>query len=135
QVQAIRDLLDSDSLCMVVKERELRAALERLKIPPKLVVTDSQAFLKVSADTPRSVPMTSFSILFSRLKGDLAAQVEGALAVESLRPGDRILIAEACAHHPITAAIGRAKIPPCPRQSPRFNLPFAPTQAPDFPPD
>ena len=85
QVQAIRDLLDSDACCMVVKERELRRALDRLKTPPKLVVTDSQAFLKVAADTPRAVPLTSFSILMARFKGDLLAQVQGALAVEKLR--------------------------------------------------
>jgi [FeFe] hydrogenase H-cluster maturation GTPase HydF len=111
QVQAIRDVLDSDSFCLVVKERELRAALARLNTPPKLVVTDSQAFLKVAADTPRSVPMTSFSILFARMKGDLNTQVEGALAVDRLTSGDRVLIAEACAHHPITDDIGRVKIP------------------------
>ena len=111
QVQAIRDLLDGDAYCMVVKERELRAALDRLKTPPKLVVTDSQAFLKVSADTPKSVPMTSFSILFSRFKGDLLTQLRGAMAIESLRGGDRVLIAEACSHHPIGEDIGRVKIP------------------------
>lgn len=111
QVQAIRDLLDSDAYCLVVKERELRSALDRLIAPPKLVVTDSQAFLKVAADTPRSVPMTSFSILMSRFKGDLLAQVQGALAIENLRGGDRVLIAEACSHHPIGEDIGRVKIP------------------------
>ena len=95
QVQAIRDLLDSDAFCLVVKERELRSALERLKSPPKLVVTDSQAFLKVAADTPREVPLTSFSILMSRFKGDLLAQVQGALAIDALRAGDRVLVAEA----------------------------------------
>jgi [FeFe] hydrogenase H-cluster maturation GTPase HydF len=135
QVQAIRDLLDSDSLCMMVKERELRAALDRLKSPPKLVVTDSQAFLKVAADTPRSVPMTSFSILFSRLKGDLWTQVEGALAIESLCRGDRVLIAEACTHHPITDDIGRVKIPRWLRQYTGFDLVFDHTQGHDFPSD
>lgn len=111
QVQAIRDLLDGDAFCMVVKERELRAALARLTIPPKLVVTDSQAFLKVAADTPSNVMLTSFSIIFSRFKGDLITQVRGALAIEKLRGGDRILIAEACSHHPIGEDIGRVKIP------------------------
>jgi [FeFe] hydrogenase H-cluster maturation GTPase HydF len=76
QVQSIRDLMDSDAMALVVKERELRNALDRLNRPPKLVVTDSQAFLKVAADTPHDVPMTSFSILFSRFKGDLTSQVE-----------------------------------------------------------
>jgi [FeFe] hydrogenase H-cluster maturation GTPase HydF len=111
QVQAIRDLLDGDALCLVVKERELREALGRLKRPPALVVTDSQAFLKVSADTPPEVKMTSFSILFARQKGDLCQFVEGALAIERLRPGDRVLVAEACTHHPIGDDIGRVKIP------------------------
>ncbi len=111
QVQAIRDLLDSDAFGLVVKERELRTALDRLKVPPKLVVTDSQAFLKVAADTPKSVPMTSFSILMARFKGDLLAQVQGTLAIENLRAGDRILVAEACSHHPIGEDIGRVKIP------------------------
>ena len=111
QQQAIRDLLDGDSCCVVVKERELRMALERLTRPPKLVVTDSQAFLKVAADTPRDVPLTSFSILYSRFKGDLLEQVRGTLAAERLRDGDRVLIAEACTHHPIGEDIGRVKIP------------------------
>jgi len=111
QVQAIRDLLDSDAFCLVVKERELRTALDRLKVSPKLVVTDSQAFLKVAADTPKSVPLTSFSILMARFKGDLLAQVQGTLAIENLRAGDRILVAEACSHHPIGEDIGRVKIP------------------------
>ncbi len=111
QVQSIRDLLDNDALCLVVKERELRSALDGLKYPPKLVVTDSQAFLKVAADTPPDVPLTSFSILFSRFKGDLVSQTVGALAIDSLRPGDKVLIAEACTHHPIGEDIGRVKIP------------------------
>jgi [FeFe] hydrogenase H-cluster maturation GTPase HydF len=135
QVQTIRDLLDSDSLCMVVKERELRAALARLNAPPKLVVTDSQAFLKVAADTPSGVPMTSFSILFSRLKGDLTAQVEGALALDRLRSGDRVLIAEACSHHPITDDIGRVKIPRWIRQYTGAAIEFDHCQGHDMPAD
>lgn len=111
QVQAIRDLLDGDAYCMVVKERELRDAIDRLKRPPALVVTDSQAFLKVSADTPPDVKMTSFSILFARQKGDLGQFVEGAVAIERLKPDDRVLVAESCAHHPISDDIGRVKIP------------------------
>jgi len=111
QVQAIRDLMDSDAMALVVKERELKEALSRLGRPPRLVVTDSQAFLKVAADTPPDVPMTSFSILFARFKGELTTQVRGALAVEELRSGDRLLIAEHCSHHPIGEDIGRVKIP------------------------
>ena len=111
QVQSIRDLLDNDSLTMVVKERELRAALSRLNLPPKLVVTDSQAFLKVAADTPPEIPLTSFSILFARFQGDLLEMVKGAMAIDKLKTGDKVLIAEACSHHPIGEDIGTVKIP------------------------
>ncbi len=111
QVQSIRDLLDNDSFCMVVKERELREALSRLNKPPKLVVTDSQAFLKVAADTPPEIPMTSFSILFARFQGDLPEMVRGAMAIDNLKTGDKVLIAEACSHHPIGEDIGTVKIP------------------------
>jgi [FeFe] hydrogenase H-cluster maturation GTPase HydF len=135
QVQSIRDLLDADAMALVVKERELRTALERLKQPPKLVVTDSQAFLKVAGDTPRDVPMTSFSILFARFKGDLTAQVEGALALENLRPGDRILISEACGHHPIADDIGRVKIPRWLNQYVGGKLEVDTVQGHDFPED
>ncbi|HPQ71487.1 MAG TPA: [FeFe] hydrogenase H-cluster maturation GTPase HydF [bacterium] len=135
QVQSIRDLLDADAFALVVKERELRAALERLTVPPKLVVTDSQAFLKVAADTPREIPMTSFSILFSRFKGDLLTQTEGALAVDDLRPGDRVLIAEACSHHPIGEDIGRVKIPRWLTQYVGGKLEFTTVQGHDFPED
>jgi len=111
QVQVLRDLLDADRLALVAKERELRDALGRLRQPPDLVITDSQAFLKVDADTPPAVPLTSFSILYARLKGDLTAMAAGAAAIDRLRPGDRVLIAEACTHHPIGDDIGRVKIP------------------------
>lgn len=111
QVQTIRDLLDGDAYCMVVKEHQLREALDRLNRPPALVVTDSQAFENVAATTPLDVKLTSFSILFARQKGDLKQFVEGALAIERLRPSDRVLVAEACTHHPIGDDIGRVKIP------------------------
>lgn len=111
QVQSIRDLLDGDSFCVVTKERELREAFLRLNKPPKLVVTDSQAFLKVTADTPPEIPLTSFSILFARHQGDLAEMVRGAMVIEQLKPGDKIMIAEACSHHPIGDDIGSVKIP------------------------
>jgi [FeFe] hydrogenase H-cluster maturation GTPase HydF len=111
QVQSIRDLLDNDSYVLVVKERELRGALERLRKPPALVVTDSQAFLKVAADTPASVPLTSFSILFARYLGDLNEMIRGAVAIETLKAGDRIMVLESCSHHPIAEDIGTVKIP------------------------
>ena len=135
QVQTIRDLLDGDAYCMVVKERELRDAFERLRRPPALVVTDSQAFLKVAADTPPDVKMTSFSILFARQKGDLRQFVEGAMAIEDLRPGDRVLLAEACTHHPIGDDIGRVKIPRWLKQYVGGDLAFDTIQGHDFPDD
>jgi [FeFe] hydrogenase H-cluster maturation GTPase HydF len=133
QVQSIRDLLDSDAYCMVVKERELRSALDRLKTPPKLVVTDSQAFLKVAADTPRNILLTSFSILFARFHGDLITQVTGTMAIDSLKSGDRILVAEACSHHPIGEDIGRVKIPRWLTQYVGGKLHFDTVQGHDFP--
>jgi [FeFe] hydrogenase H-cluster maturation GTPase HydF len=135
QVQSIRDLLDHDAYCMVVKERELRDALERLNRPPALVVTDSQAFLKVAGDTPRDVPLTSFSILFARYKGDLNAFVRGALAIEELRPGDKVLIAEACSHHPIGEDIGTVKIPRWLTQYVGGKLDITHVRGRDFPDD
>ena len=135
QVQTIRDLLDGDSLCLIVKERELRRAIDQLKYPPKLVVTDSQAFLKAAADTPPGVLLTSFSILFARFKGDLPTQVMGVLAVDSLRAGDRVLIAEACSHHPIGEDIGRVKIPRWLTQYVGGKLEIDHVQGHDFPED
>jgi len=135
QVQTIRDILDNDSYCMVVKERELRNALERLSRPPDIVVTDSQSFLKVAADTPDNIPLTSFSILFARFKGDLDTFVEGAKAIGNLKPGDKILMAEACSHHPIGEDIGRIKIPRWLTQYVGGKLDFEHTQGCDFPDD
>ena len=135
QVQAIRDLLDGDACCMVVKERELRAALERLNRPPALVVTDSQAFREVAADTPPEVKMTSFSILMARQKGDLRQFVEGALAIDRLRVGDRVLVAEACTHHPVIDDIGRVKMPRWLQEYVGGELRFDTVQGHDFPDD
>ena len=111
QVQVIRDLLDHEAWCVVVKENALREALASLTRRPALVVTDSQAFAQVAADTPADVPLTSFSILMSRWKGDLAELARGAEAIGRLRPGDRVLIVDACAHHPIADDIAREKLP------------------------
>lgn len=135
QVQSIRDLLDNDAYCMVVKERELRDALGRLRRPPALVVTDSQAFLRVAGDTPDEVAMTSFSILFARFKGDLEIFVRGAAAIDSLRTGGRVLVAEACSHHPVGEDIGRVKIPRWLRQYVGGKLEFTHVQGHDFPDD
>jgi [FeFe] hydrogenase H-cluster maturation GTPase HydF len=135
QVQSIRDILDNDAYCMVVKERELRDALDRLKKPPAIVVTDSQAFLKVAGDTPDDVLMTSFSILFARFKGDLVEFVKGALAIDDLEPGDKVLICESCSHHPIGEDIGRVKLPRWLRQYVGGKLEFIHVQGHDFPAD
>ena len=133
QVQSIRDLLDNDSFCVVVKERELKQALSRFNKPPKLVVTDSQAFLKVAADTPPEIPMTSFSILFARFQGDLNEMVRGAMTISRLKTGDRIMIAEACSHHPIGEDIGTVKIPRWLTQYVGGKLDFTHFRGHDFP--
>ncbi len=135
QVQSIRDVLDHDSYCMVVKERELRDALDRLKRPPALLVTDSQAFLRVAGDTPDNVPMTSFSILFARLKGDLGEFVRGSKTIDRLKAGNRVLILESCTHHPVGEDIGRVKIPRWIRQYTGVDLDFVHLQGHDFPRD
>ncbi len=111
QQQVIRDVLESDAICIVTKEYELKETLENLKQKPKLVITDSQVFLKVSADTPPDIWLTSFSILFARYKGDLNTLVMGAKAVKALKDGDKVLIAEGCTHHRQSDDIGTVKIP------------------------
>ncbi len=135
QVQTIRDILDRDAYCMVAKERELRDALLRLNRKPDIVVTDSQAFLKVAGDTPRDVKLTSFSILFARFKGDLTEMVRGAMAIERLRPKDKVLVAESCSHHPIGDDIGRVKIPRWLTQYVGGRIEFVTYQGHDFPED
>lgn len=111
QVQTIRDALDCDAAVLVVKEREYAHVLTGLSRKPDLAVSDSQAVLKLVADTPADVPCTTFSILFARYKGDLIEAAASAAAVETLRAGSRVLIAEACSHHAIEDDIGRVKIP------------------------
>ncbi|MGB9934927.1 MULTISPECIES: [FeFe] hydrogenase H-cluster maturation GTPase HydF [Thermodesulfovibrio] len=107
----IRDIIDNEAIAMVVKERELLYALSLLNKRPSLVVTDASVYNKVAADTPADIRLTSFSILFARYKGDLQTLVEGVLTVKKLKPGDKVLIAEACTHHPVEDDIGRVKIP------------------------
>lgn len=111
QVQTIRDLLDSECLTYVVKETELKQAIDNLKNPPSLVITDSQAFRQVAEIVPETIPLTSFSILFARLKGDLNAFIKGAEAIDKLQDSDKVLILESCTHHAIEDDIGRVKIP------------------------
>ena len=133
QVQTIRDLLDNDSIAIVTKERELKQTLDNLKNPPALVITDSQAFLKVSADVPKSVKLTSFSILFARFKGELNEFVKGTLAIEKLQSGDKVLICESCTHHAIGDDIGRVKIPRWITQYTGKKLEFEHYAGHDFP--
>lgn len=135
QVQTIRDILDHDAYSVVVKERELKEALGNLKHKPKMVVTDSQEFMKVAADTPPDVLLTSFSILFARYKGDLETLVAGAKAIETLKPGDKVLIAEGCTHHRQADDIGRVKIPRWLRQMVGGDLDFAWVSGGDYPQD
>jgi [FeFe] hydrogenase H-cluster maturation GTPase HydF len=135
QVQAIRDLLDANASCLVVQDTGLKSVLENMKQPPKLVVTDAAVFDRVAQITPDSIPITAFSILFSRLKGDLVAQSRAILEVESLRVGDKVLIAESCTHHPIEDDIGRVKIPNWLEHYVGGKLQFTVTKGRDFPAD
>lgn len=111
QQQTIRDILESNAVSIVVKETELKETLESLGKRPKMVITDSQAFKKVSADTPEDILLTSFSILFARFKGDLEEEIRGIAAIDGLKDGARILIAEGCTHHRQCDDIGTVKIP------------------------
>lgn len=133
QVQTLRDLLDNNSVSVVVKESELKSAIDNLKIAPSLVVTDSQAFKNVSEIVPENIPLTSFSILFARLKGDLNAFSQGAKAIEKLQDGDRVLILESCTHHAIEDDIGRVKIPNLLRKKTGKNLIIDNIAGHDFP--
>jgi len=135
QVQCVRDLLDGDSCCVVVKDAGLEDALRNLSGLPKIVVTDAQVFEQVARATPESVQLTAFSILLSRLKGDLVAQTRAAVAVETLRPGDQVLVAESCTHHPVEEDIGRVKIPRWLQKFVGGPLEFTTVQGRDFPAD
>ena len=111
QVQTIRDILDTHAVCSICKEDQVAGMLSRFKLSPALVVTDSQAFGTVSPQVPASIHLTGFSVLFARFKGELTTMASGAAMISKLQPGDRVLIAEACTHHPIQDDIGRVKIP------------------------
>ena len=135
QVQAIRDLLDSNCLSLCVTDKELPRALAALKEPPALVVTDSQAFDKVAAIVPEDVPLTGFSVAFARFKGDLPTQALGTLAIDKLTENSRVLIAEACTHHPIEEDIGTVKIPRLLRARIGQGLTVENVRGVDFPED
>lgn len=135
QVQAIRDLLDSSCLSLCVTDKELPRALAALKEPPALVVTDSQAFDKVAAIVPEDVPLTGFSVAFARFKGDLPTQALGTLAIDKLTENSRVLIVEACTHHPIEEDIGTVKIPRLLRARIGQGLTVENVRGVDFPED
>ena len=133
QVQMIRDILDNDAIVHQCKEKELRYLLDSLKIKPKLVITDSQVFSSVSADTPEDIALTSFSILFAKYKGDLFKLVEGAKALKNLKAGDKVLIAEACTHHAQPDDIGTVKIPRWIKSHINSDIIFEFTSGRDYP--
>ena len=135
QVQTIRDLIDHGCQALVVREKELAATMERLGSTPDLVITDSQIFAQVAAMVPDHVPLTSFSILFARYKGDLALLQAGCAALETLSPRARILIAETCTHRPTDEDIGRVKIPNLLRKRLGNGLEFHWSSGNDFPAD
>jgi [FeFe] hydrogenase H-cluster maturation GTPase HydF len=111
QVQAIRDILDNDAVCIIMKEREVDAFLRKTKIRPALAITDSQIFLKAAAMIPEDIPLTGFSVLLARYKGPFDKYLEGTPKISSLKDGDRILLLESCSHHVSCDDIGRVKIP------------------------
>lgn len=133
QVQTIRDLLDGNQGCIVVKEDLLEKALQRMNPAPALVITDSQAFKTVSQIVPPNIPLTSFSILFARQKGDFNILLNGARSIGQLQPKSRVLIAESCSHHPISEDIGTDKIPRWLKHSIGSDLEIGHVQGHDFP--
>ena len=135
QQQTIRDILEADATAIVVKEFELRDTLATLGKKPKIVITDSQVFAKVSADTPRDIYLTSFSILFARYKGNLETAVRGAKELDHLTDGDTILIAEGCTHHRQCDDIGTVKLPRWIKDYTKKDLKFEFTSGTEFPDD
>ena len=135
QQQTIRDILEADAVSVVVKETGLKSALERLKEKPKMVITDSQAFAQVSADTPEDILLTSFSILMARYKGDLEQAAAGVTALDRLDDGDMILISEGCTHHRQCDDIGTVKIPRWIREYTGKDIQIETTSGTEFPDD
>ncbi len=135
QVQAIRDVLDADAISVVVKEREYLFLLRKLVDKPSLVICDSQVVARVVADTPSDVRFTTFSILFSRYRGDLVSMVDAVTTIDTLEDGDFVLISEACTHHPIEDDIGRVKIPRWLRQYTGKDIHIDVCAGKDFPED
>ncbi len=135
QQQVIRDVLEAGAISVVTQETELASTLSSLKDKPRLVITDSQAFDFVSKITPREIPLTSFSILFARYKGDLPSLLEGARILDSLKAGDKILIAEGCTHHRQCDDIGTVKLPRWIREHTGKSFDFIFTSGGSYPDD
>lgn len=133
QQQTIRDILEADAAAIVVKENELTNTLQNLGKRPKLVITDSQVFKKVAAETPADILLTSFSILFARYKGNLQTAVQGVTALDSLEDGDKILIGEGCTHHRQCDDIGTVKLPRWIKEYTGKNPEFIFTSGTEFP--
>lgn len=133
QVQTIREALDEDTIVVVAKDKELRSALNALSRKPKLVVTDSQAIMRVAADVPEDIQLTTFSILMARYKGDLNEYIKGINRIDELENGDKVLIAEACSHHAQEDDIGTVKIPRWLRLHTRKDLKIEVKNGHDFP--
>ena len=133
QQQTIRDILDHGCTAIVCQDSELQGTLSALKSKPKMVVTDSQAFKKVASIVPDDIPLTSFSILFARYKGDLVTQVKGAAALSKLKSGDKILISEGCTHHRQCGDIGTVKLPNWIRNFTGADVQFDFTSGGEFP--
>lgn len=135
QQQTIRDILEADAVSIVVRENELKNTLAELGKKPRMVITDSQAFQQVAADTPEDITLTSFSILFARYKGELKPYAEGVKALETIQDGDRILISEGCTHHRQCDDIGTVKLPRWIRAYTGVEPEFSFTSGVEFPED
>ncbi len=135
QARVLRELLDRRALALSTDTADLPAALDCMREPPQLVLCDSQALASVARDTPAGVPLSTFSVLFARLQGDLAGFARGARAARRLREGDRVLIAEACAHHPTEEDIARVKLPRWLEECNGVRLRFEHCRGHDFPAD
>ncbi|WP_313346161.1 [FeFe] hydrogenase H-cluster maturation GTPase HydF [Sedimentibacter sp.] len=135
QQQTVRDILEADAISIVVKDSELKSTLESLVKKPKLIITDSQVFAKVSADAPEDIMLTSFSILFSRYKGNLKEAIKGTYTLDSLNDGDTVLISEGCTHHRQCEDIGTVKLPKLILNHTKKNINFEFTSGAEFPTD
>ncbi|WP_297960596.1 [FeFe] hydrogenase H-cluster maturation GTPase HydF [uncultured Ruminococcus sp.] len=135
QVQTLRDILDANAMAVFTKEHQLADTLEKLSAPPKMVITDSQAFAMVSRIVPEDVPLTSFSILMARYKGFLDTAVKGAAAIKKLKDGDTVLISEGCTHHRQCGDIGSVKLPALLKKTTGKDINIALSSGREFPED